>query len=643
MLSFFEDLFSSSDDVETLKAKRNVRGLIRALKNDNQNIRNAALEALGEIGDPRAAEPVAGFFPQEPFLVAKILKGLGTPGFEVLLANLHNEEVDIRWAAAKVLGETGDPRVTEPLLALLQDPNKQVREVAVDALGRTPDARVVAALTPLLHDPDVTIRQIVIETLGKAGGAPSVALLTPALLDTNWSIRQSAAEALEHVGWAPAPDETGAAYWAAKRWWSKCVECGPHALRPLTLALNDHPFSVAEAMEKLGALALPPLMEALRSPEPDVRRAAAKSLGVLKEFRSLEPLCAALQDSDTMVRQLAVAALGQIGSERALEPLLAALLDDTLREPATKALRQLKGELVVPALLATLQSPNRKAAQAVLGILNQLQDRRAVKPLLALLQDPEPEIRWAAIEALGRLGDPQAVEPLLAVFQSGDTPHRVAAAQALGQIKDSRVVPVLIAALGEPQKDLQAAIGDALGKFGPQSVGALVAALANPALRYNAADALVKVGGAAVAALLPLMQHSDVDVRHTTIEVLGLIGDDRAMGPLIAALKDEAVRYSAAEALWKIGVSPELKSVVTIFRDKESSDMLAALRALCDAYILKDNATASQLETQVRHIGVELSRRGGVPAMRRLFDQLENRDGAARVAKIWVGIGDWQA
>ena len=35
-------------DIDTLKAKQNVRGLIRALKSEDQNVRNTAIEALGE-------------------------------------------------------------------------------------------------------------------------------------------------------------------------------------------------------------------------------------------------------------------------------------------------------------------------------------------------------------------------------------------------------------------------------------------------------------------------------------------------------------------------------------------------------------------------------------------------------------------
>ena len=95
-------------NVEKMKARRDVNGLIRALgyKKD-EYVRNAAARALGEIKDPRAVEP--------------------------LIAALKGE---YRGAckAAYALGEIKDPRAVEPLIAALKDQNSDVREAAAKAL-----------------------------------------------------------------------------------------------------------------------------------------------------------------------------------------------------------------------------------------------------------------------------------------------------------------------------------------------------------------------------------------------------------------------------------------------------------------------------------------------------------------------------
>ena len=45
-------------DIGELKAIKNVKGLIKALKSKDRNVRRSAVEALGEIKDARAVEPL---------------------------------------------------------------------------------------------------------------------------------------------------------------------------------------------------------------------------------------------------------------------------------------------------------------------------------------------------------------------------------------------------------------------------------------------------------------------------------------------------------------------------------------------------------------------------------------------------------
>lgn len=70
-----------------------------------------------------------------------------------------------------------------------------------------------------------------------------------------------------------------------------------------------------------------------------------------------------------------------------------------------------------------------------------------------------------------------------------------------------------------------------------------------------AARELVRVGVPAVPVLITLLSHPDAAVRAKAAEVLGRIGDVRAVEPLIAALQDEDARVliPAAEALGWIG------------------------------------------------------------------------------------------
>jgi len=262
-------------NVEKMKARRDVKGLIRALgyKKDWE-VRAAAARALGGIKDPRAVEP--------------------------LIAALKDEDSDVRKAAARALGEIKDPRAVEPLIAALEDEELRVRAAAAEALGQIGDARAVAPLIAALKDTDKYVRKAATEALGKIG-APAVESLSAALKDTDKyvrkaaayalgeikdpravepliaalrdsDVREAAAEALDRLGWKPGKDESAGWYWMAKCEWEKCVA--------------------------LGASAVAPLIAALKDTDKYVRKAAAEALGQIGEVRAIEPLITSLRSTD---------------------------------------------------------------------------------------------------------------------------------------------------------------------------------------------------------------------------------------------------------------------------------------------------------------------------------------------------------
>jgi len=115
-------------NVKKLEAEGNVEGLIRALQYSDINepwshqpreVRCLATEALGKIGDGRAAEP--------------------------LIAALKDEDRDVRWSAAEALTTIDDVRAVEPLIAVLKD-NKEfsmLQNRIIEALGKIGDGRAV--------------------------------------------------------------------------------------------------------------------------------------------------------------------------------------------------------------------------------------------------------------------------------------------------------------------------------------------------------------------------------------------------------------------------------------------------------------------------------------------------------------------
>ena len=173
----------------------------------------------------------------------------------------YRKDKGVRQAAAEALVKIGAPAV-EPLIAALKDQNSWARAAAAQALGKIKDRRAVEPLSA-------------------------------ALGDERSDVRQAAAKALDHLGWKPAQDESAGWYWMAKHDWDKCVA--------------------------LGALAMEPLIAALKDENEYVREAAARTLGEIKDPRAVQPLIDALQDKKWFVGRTAAEALISIYRRGGLE------------------------------------------------------------------------------------------------------------------------------------------------------------------------------------------------------------------------------------------------------------------------------------------------------------------------------------
>jgi HEAT repeat protein len=150
-------------DVAKLKAKRDVPGLIKALGfhadvplghavvNDLY-IRNAAARALGQVGDARAVQPLIVALNDCDGDVGRAAaealgQVAGARAFEPLMAALRHGNWQVQAGAAKALGQIGDARAVEPLAAACEHGSTHdVEDAAAEALGKIRDPRAVPSL-----------------------------------------------------------------------------------------------------------------------------------------------------------------------------------------------------------------------------------------------------------------------------------------------------------------------------------------------------------------------------------------------------------------------------------------------------------------------------------------------------------------
>ena len=129
----------------------NVGRLIQQLEDENPHTRMQAADALGQIKDVRAIEPLIAVLKDEnssgrtQALAAGALVSIGTPAVDPLIAALKDKDSLVRERAADALGQIKDVRAVEPLIAALKDKDSLVRERAADALGQIKGARAVGS------------------------------------------------------------------------------------------------------------------------------------------------------------------------------------------------------------------------------------------------------------------------------------------------------------------------------------------------------------------------------------------------------------------------------------------------------------------------------------------------------------------
>lgn len=259
--------------------------------------------------------------------------------FERTIANLTHANPEMRYEAARKLGDHGDERAVQPLIEALPDDNSKVQYAAFSALikiGASEAAKPI--IDSLLDSPESRVWDLLKLNIGMR--------LRNGLLDMVSRGDEEIAARLTDAVQSGSFDEQQCAF----------------LIRLLGRAADERQVE--------------PLIDTLIKDTQVLQGAAAEALGWIGDSRAVAPLLLFLSEGEPsdVLRELAAEALGRIGDPRAVEPLIATLEDSN--------------EWV------------RRAAAEALGLLG---DRSAVEPLSALLQDEVVMVQDAAFDALKKL------------------------------------------------------------------------------------------------------------------------------------------------------------------------------------------------------------------------------------------------
>ena len=205
--------------------KRAIEPLIRALEDEDREIRFRVPEVLQNFQDTRAIFPLIRLLEDEDRHVqvqaALALQRMGPSALDPLKAFSLVGTGRAKGLAVWVLGDVGDRSVVGLLLEALEDSYWEVRKDAISALRgimtrekkrlktsfwrkskselKDLENSIVESIRPLLKDPNKEVRYDTIRCLGTIGNKNACTLLEEVLKDRDREARRIASKELEHV------------------------------------------------------------------------------------------------------------------------------------------------------------------------------------------------------------------------------------------------------------------------------------------------------------------------------------------------------------------------------------------------------------------------------------------------------------
>jgi len=374
-------------------------GLLALLGDDDPRIRALAVQALGRIGDPSAADRITELFEDEDPRVreravfALGLLGVGGAVVEPPLALLSDPDPSVRGAVAEALGMIGDEKTADRLLTLLTDPEPEVVAracysvprfsqpgFAVDRLieaGSSDQPAALFACTWALSDLAAQSERLDLRTRERARQR----MLELSRSSQSW-VRRLAAEGL----FIPTREEEAATV-------GRLIDDPDPAVRIAAVGAITFP----------GAPLEPFISKALGDKDDRVFLAVIQGLGRMRGDEIAEALARIVVHGERQwVREQAVVALGRASN-------LAAQMANGLSRAEEVGIR-------------------RATAQVLLGRV----DDETVEYARRLYADSDPSVRAAVIPSFAEIDEPLS-ESLADSLDSDDPTIRVAVARAAGR------------------------------------------------------------------------------------------------------------------------------------------------------------------------------------------------------------------
>jgi HEAT repeat protein len=432
--------------------------------------------------------------------------------------------------------------------------------------------RNIKMLVHKLSDKDSSVRRRAAEDLAE-GDERAIYPLIKALSDENAGVQDAAMRSIIAIG-----GETAA-----------------YMVLPLLREGSYLRNTALIILTSLGEVSVSLLYPLLKDKDEDVRKFAADLLGDIKSGVNASVIVPLLKDPDANVRTAAARAIGSLGYSKAVSELINALDDEEwVCFYALEALGELKAAEASERIAELLKSQSGVVRFAAIETLGKLSTDVAKKALLFYLPGASGDDKNAIIKSLIQIGIAPKIgtemsgisEHLITMLKEGDWEEKEIAIKGLSALNSRDAVPVMIDIAGSldpslPDSDEKILmLLDAISSI--DSEDELLKLLDSQDIKYRGKSLAIEMLGKirskqAIFRLADYLNSISRDMRMSSAEALGEIGENSAIEPLLETSQkdgDAHVRKSAIGALGNIRSKAAFKPLMDLLTMEKYYDII---------------------------------------------------------------------
>ena len=385
--------------------------LIKALRDENFGVQDAAMRSLTDIKEETTAYMVLPLLREDSFLrntAIIILREMGKIAVPLLYILLNDKDDDVRKFALDIITDVRHCNYPEKLVEMLTgDSNANVRAAAAKAIGALQYRKAIPQLIKALGD-DEWVCFSALESLTDLKDENAIDSIGALLNNPAETIRFGAIEALGKIG-SPRGAE--------------------HLTEHLSKTSGFEKTAIIKSLIQTGSL--PPLpgiedslIEMLMEDDWDDIFIAIKGLRALKSKKAVYhmiDLAGSLEPSDPENEEKLYVMKEAIYSIGCNNILINSINDNSIKYRGKSIAIEITGDLkcrkAVPALIKSLKSAYRDIRRSTIKSLAGIDDEHAREHLIDAINDNDSHVRKTAITALGMIGELRAFEPLIEFLQ----------------------------------------------------------------------------------------------------------------------------------------------------------------------------------------------------------------------------------